>query len=232
MKLDIDSIINDTEENKRLEKGGVDFSTLSKSNKNDDDTVKEEKIPIKFSRFELPDGTTYFIVNNWMENPHPTLLLLDKKGAAVWMYEDGEFAFRRTPNSKVRFKMTKTKLIMVLSKLLNKVVVFDDNDMKKDVIKSFDLLLVSEDVFNPFIKKEFFEKDDLIFRNTFRQTSFMELDKNQKYNQPVIINKLINHLVRNDQERYDWLINWLAYFFQELRKSPVALFLKGCQRSR
>lgn len=42
---------------------------------------------------------------------------------------------------------------------------------------------------------------------------------------------LILNLVNNDQYRTYWIINWLAYFFQGLKKSQVALVLIGIQGS-
>ena len=43
------------------------------------------------------------------------------------------------------------------------------------------------------------------------------------------IGKLILHLVNYDRQRLYWVINWLAYFFQGLKKSQVALVLLGEQ---
>jgi hypothetical protein len=43
------------------------------------------------------------------------------------------------------------------------------------------------------------------------------------------IGKLILHLVNYDRQRLYWVINWLAYFFQRLKKSQVALVLLGEQ---
>jgi len=225
INLNLNNIAQNIEDIELHEEGSIDFSMLPKHK--DHETDDKKQIQTNLSCFKLSDDREHFAVNNWIEKPHPTLQLIDEKGAAVWMYEDGEFAFRRTSNSKVRFKLTKSKLITVLSKLIGKVVVMGDNEDNKEAIKSFDLLMVSDDVFNPFVKQEFFEKDGMVFRNTFRPTRFMELDKTKSYKQPQIIIKLLNHLTRNDTERYTWVINWLSYFFQGLKKSPVALFFKG-----
>ena len=43
------------------------------------------------------------------------------------------------------------------------------------------------------------------------------------------VGKLILHLVNYDRQRLYWVINWLAYFFQGLKKSQVALVLLGEQ---
>ena len=92
----------------------------------------------------------------------------------------------------------------------------------------YELTLVSEDVFDPFIKSEFFDSGDEQFRNMFRPTSYMELES-KKHEEPRTILTLMRHLTRNIDERFIWFINWFAFYFQLLRKSPVALVLKGDQ---
>ncbi len=89
--------------------------------------------------------------------------------------------------------------------------------------------MVSEDTFNPHIMQEFYEKDGEVFRNTFRPTKYMCLPKGQPYNKPEAIIKLLEHLTNYRPERLIWVINWLAYFYQNLKKSPVAWVAKGPQ---
>lgn len=180
---------------------------------------------------EIQDSQqTIFLANNWVDNKqHLTIKEIDKKGAAVWLYTDGEYAFRRSVNSKVNRKMLKSKLKMVLNKLLNQIVIIDDESDKIGAIKTFDLKMVSEDTFNPHIMEEFYEKDGEVFRNTFRPTKYMFLDKGQDYNKPKAILKLLEHLTNYRPDRTNWVINWLAYFYQNLKKSPVAWVAKGPQ---
>ena len=171
-----------------------------------------------------------FIVDNWLENDkHPTLKQVQHKGAALWIYTDGEFAFRRNANAKVNKKMMKSKLKMVLNKMLRQVVEIDDESDKVTAIKSFDLTMVSEDTFNPHILQEFFEKDDEVYRNMFRPTKYMFLKKGTPYKKPIGILKMIEHLTDYKPERTKWVINWLAYFYQNLKRSPVAWVAKGPQ---
>ena len=124
-------------------------------------------------------------------------------------------------------KMPASKLKKVLSSKLKYAVMVSEEDDAN--IKSFDLLLVSEDIFDPHCKQEFFEKDGEIYRNKFKPTRYMELDVSTPFIKPEAITKLIEHLVKRDKVRKQWVMNWLAYFFQGLKKSPVALFFKGDQ---
>lgn len=195
-----------------------------------DKVINNELIEDEAIKESEDSKETIFLVDNWVENKkHPIIKIIDEKGAAFWLYTDGEYAFRRSVNSKVNKKMIKSKLRMVLNKLLNQNVIIDDESDKITAIKTFDLKMVSEDTFNPHIMQEFYEKDGEVFRNTFRPTKYMCLPKGQPYNKPEAIIKLLEHLTNYRPERLIWVINWLAYFYQNLKKSPVAWVAKGPQ---
>ena len=78
--------------------------------------------------------------------------------------------------------------------------------------------------------QEFYESGSVYIRNTFRPTPLM-LQAEVKETQPEAILRLIHHLANNDEERAKWIINWLAYFFQTLKRSQVSLLLRGSQGS-
>ncbi|MDN5096862.1 primase-helicase family protein [Aliarcobacter butzleri] len=98
-----------------------------------------------------------------------------------------------------------------------------------------DLKLVTEDIFDPFSKEEFIEIGNGIYHlNRFKPSVYMllgyELKQKLIFNlENSVIYRLILHLVNYDIKRANWIINWLAYFFQELKKSQVALVLLGEQ---
>ncbi|WP_323587112.1 primase-helicase family protein [Aliarcobacter butzleri] len=98
-----------------------------------------------------------------------------------------------------------------------------------------DLKLVTEDIFDPFSKEEFIEIGNGIYHlNRFKPSVYMllgyELKQKLIFNlENSVIYRLILHLVNYDIKRANWIINWLAYFFQELKKSQVALVLLGVQ---
>lgn len=165
--------------------------------------------------------------NNWLTvTDNTTLNKLNEENVAIWLNTDGDYSSRMSPDGVIN-KMPASKLKKVLSSKLKRAITISE-DEEAD-IKSFDLLLVSDDVFDPQKKCEFFEKNGEFHRNKFKSTSYMELNVSKPFKQPVAITKLIEHLVKRDEVRKQWFLNWLAYFFQGLVKSPVALFLKGAQ---
>ena len=183
-------------------------------------------IAIEYNSFEIVGGDK-FVKNNWMENTTiATLKALDKKGVAVWINTDGDYSCRMSADGEIN-KMPASKLKKVLSSKLKKAVDISESDDAH--IKSFDLLLVSEDIFEPQYKREFLERHGEIYRNRFRPTLYMEQDKSKEAKPQKAIKALIKHLVKHNDIREEWFINWLAYFFQGLVKSPVALFFKGPQ---
>lgn len=187
-------------------------------------TIPEMNLSNIFNQ-PLVDGK--FISNNWLESPkNKTLQALDKHSIAVWLNTDGDYSCRMSPTGEIN-KMTPSKLKKVVSSKLKKSIIISEDDDAD--IKAYDLLLVSEDVFDPQRKTEFFEEKREIYRNRFAPTSYMELALSKDIVSPKAINGLIEHLVKGNKNYEKWLINWLAYFFQGLVKSPVALFLKGPQ---
>ncbi|PHR54539.1 MAG: hypothetical protein COA44_12980 [Arcobacter sp.] len=176
--------------------------------------------------FEREDAKK-FVANNWLEIEHNEVLnALDDLGVSIWLNTDGDYSCRMSKDGEIN-KMPASKLKKVLASKLKKVItISEDADAN---IKAYDLLLSSGDTFNPQCKQEFFEEKGEIHRNTFRPTSYMELDISKMASETKAINRLIDHLVKGNKNYEKWLINWLAYFFQGLVKSPVALFLKGQQ---
>jgi len=198
------------------------------TNKLDDEPKQELLNRIKKNTFifDIPKDNK-FVANNWLSiEDNATLNKLDEDNVALWLNTDGDYSSRMSPDGIIN-KMPASKLKKVLSSKLKKAITISEDEEAN--IKSFDLLLVSDDVFEPHQKCEFFEKQGEVYRNKFRPTEFMELDPSKPFKEPITITKLIEHLVKRDEVRKRWLLNWLAYFFQGLVKSPVALFLKGAQ---
>ena len=180
----------------------------------------------KYNKFEA-DESDKFIKNNWLENTkNKTLQAMDKLGMAVWLFTDGDYGSRMNSDGEI-VKMPASKLKKVISSKLKKNINISEEE--KADIPAFDLLLISKEVFEPQYKREFFKLHGEIYRNRFKPTIYMELDKTKLFIPPKAIKALIKHLVKRDKIREKWLMNWLAYFFQGLVKSPVALFLKGAQ---
>ncbi len=107
--------------------------------------------------------------------------------------------------------------------------------MNNSFIKPEDLILVSGDTFDPKSNNEFIKlENETYFINKFKPSRYMQLDCNKmamvNFNiERTIIFNFILHLVDNNYERAHWVINWLAYFFQGLKKAQVALVLIGIE---
>ncbi|MCT7909424.1 DUF5906 domain-containing protein [Arcobacter lacus] len=186
--------------------------------------------------------------NNWLKNSNKIALsILNKKGISMYLGKKGEIYYRLFPTEK--FVGTKDfKSLEILLKNITgedidlstfykkgKTVAKEDSLEEKLKISPEDLKLVLDEVFNPFNNNEFIEIGNGTYHlNRFKSSVYMLLE--YEFN-PIptlnleknVIFMLILHLVNNDRQRADWIINWLAYFFQELKKSQVALVLLGVQ---
>lgn len=172
------------------------------------------------------DISKKFVLNNWLKEHNTSELLyrLWLKGAAVYM-QNGLYWYRQSINSNFS-SMPKNQVQDAIANILGQQVNIGQTDDHK--IKVFDLLNVEKEQFNPAVKREFYSENGVMFRNTFRSTPYMEMDKETAYQKPLVILALLLHLTKTN-DRLTYFINWLAYFFQGLKKSPVAIVLKGRQ---
>lgn len=173
------------------------------------------------------------------------LILLKNKGIDLYLNNyDGDIYYRLSTNESFIHAKSPRKLENILKNILNRKVdlsCFYNNNSKKDeeeydlVIGAEDLKLVTNEVFYPFSNEEFIlEENNQYTLNKFKPSYFLKLNENSEQinkldlQNSAIIN-LILHLVNRDKQRAVWIINWLAYFFQGLKKSQVALVLLGVQ---
>ena len=170
------------------------------------------------------DKSKKFLMNNWLKEHNPSELLhyLWIKGGALYM-QNGLYWFRQSVDTPFE-KMPKSQVQDALASILGKQINIGQTDEHK--IKVFDLLNVENTRFNPFAKSEFYRENGVIYCNRFRPTRYMELDKNQQFTEPKVIFALIRNLVVSE-DRFEYFMNWIANFFQSLKKTPVAGVLKG-----
>lgn len=202
-----------------------------------------------------------FIENNWKkkvivkDKEQHLLWGIDKTqsiGGAIWFNEAGKLMFRRHKNAKAN-PMDKAQFRLVLESYLN---VGSFPVFKSDSQLAANHLRIVEDRFSPFVMSEFylltpdgdimeFEREKIMegeepgdgeahwYRTSFRPTEYLKMKyrANKKFDKPETIMKLIRHLCRENDEYVEWFINWLAGFFQTLRKSQVSLVLRGAQGS-
>ena len=192
-----------------------------------DSTLSEEEV---IADTFVNDDTTAdnktkkFVINNWLKEPNnsETLHRLDKKGGALYM-QNGIFWYRQSVYTEFE-KMPKSQAQDAVANALGQAISIGQSDDSK--VKVFDLLNVEQKRFNPFAESEFYIENGVIYRNGFRPTRYMELPKSQRYNEPKAIFALIRNLVVKE-DRFEYIMNWFANFYQTRKKTPVAGVLKG-----
>ena len=181
---------------------------------------------------------------NWLKtNDNKALELLKDNGISMYLGVKGEIYYRLSSTEEY----VGTKDFKSLENILKNIsgVDIDLSDFYKSrnfknselideniKISPENLKLGVDEVFNPFSNDEFIEIGNGTYHlNRFKSTYYMQLENNQAifdYNNSAIY-KLILHLANYDRQRADWITNWLAYFFRNLKKSQVALVLLGVQ---
>lgn len=184
--------------------------------------------------FEPKDFVNYKF-NNWkkVEN-NETLNEIDKKGGAVWLNQDATLRYRLSIDSPVTGVKNYKQANAVFSNYLNRNIKLIEGTKKSlPNVTIQELKMVLSDEFEPFKEEEFYEKDDLLYRNLFKPSTYLQMkaDNSKKITETSFkaIEALIMNLTTCDANRFDYVINWLAYFFQGLKKSQVALVLHGRQ---
>ena len=183
----------------------------------------QDKLPEKTVKREFSE----FIENNWLieGNTNETLKELVESGAGLWLDNYGHIIYRANP----------TELPAKLEKAVSEVAIA--NKLRKDRIKLFtgetpdifpsQLQAVTE-TFDPFVQSEFYDVNGITHRTSFKPSIYLKKTIDDCPN-PGTIKKLIWHLVAHNEQYYKWVINWIAGFFQTLKKSQVALVFRGDQ---
>ena len=185
--------------------------------------------------------------NNWLKNSDKLgLNILNIRGISIYLDKKGYINYRLSRNepyiSTKDYKSLENIFLNITGEGTDLSVFKDKNKSSNEYylgeklkIIPEDLKLVTEEIFDPFSKEEFIEQYNGTYKlNNFKPSVYMLLDYELKkelkfYLENSAIGKLILHLVNYDRQRLYWVINWLAYFFQGLNKSQVALVLLGEQ---
>lgn len=157
-------------------------------------------------------------------------------GLDVWRGLGSSNLYYRVKPYEKEQKTDKTKLSSYLSKVLQKNV--EIYDSVKDIEHSeanyliISLLpIVKMEVFNPKLDVEFpFIQNNMYYKNTFQYTSYLK----SRYLRPLpfvnvqnsIIYQFIKKLSQNDFQ-FNYIMNWLAHYFQKLSSSKMPLVLIG-----
>ncbi len=190
-----------------------------------------------------------YMSNNWKLTSFGKQLgildLIEEKEAAIWLNKDGALCYRFSKDEPIVTTKNYKHAEIVFSSFLDMAVTF--LKIRGNGLTNIDvhhLKMVHGNKFEPQRLAEFFIESKLLYyRNLFKPTYYLQIKqednpKNIKltpnYQKDTdtsfeSIKRLIMHLVDYVPERFDYLINWLAYFFQALKKSQVALVLRGNQ---
>ena len=193
------------------------------------------------------NNKNFFNHNNWLKNSDKLgLNILNIRGISIYLDKKGYINYRLSRNepyiSTKDYKSLENIFLNITGEGTDLSAFKDKNKSSNEYylgeklkIIPEDLKLVTEEIFDPFSKEEFILQDNYTYKlNNFKPSVYMlldyELKKELKFHlENSAIGKLILHLVNYDRQRLYWVINWLTYFFQGLKKSQVALVLLGEQ---
>lgn len=185
----------------------------------------------------------------WIRNKnHLVSKMIYEKGGAIFLTSDGKICYRLSSDEQYKSTKDFKGLERVLCNFLNIPVDLSDfikskskkenliDDLENEFkLRAEDLIMVSGTIFEPHNKEEFIKQENGTFaRNEFKLSTYLqmkgdEIDSvNFKFEKSKTFYFLL-HLLNHDYQRVQWVINWLAYFFQGLKKSQVALVLIGIQ---
>lgn len=202
---------------------------------------KNKNKPIEEDDKKIIDFSEY-IYNNWRKTEdNEAINMLYERGGSLVINKKFRFEYKFVRNDKIEtYSLSEfpyiigsdlgieLKIIKTIDKKSKKEN--DENFEPKYIISIYDLIKIQGDKFNPTILKEYYEEDGLFYRNVFKPTKYLKLNAEENKEFPTI-KLLILNLVNHKIDRYNWIINWLANFFQTLVKSQCALVLIGEQGS-
>ena len=207
-------------------------------------TIHQAMLSFFFSKtnFSVNEEHTEYEENNFLvlrgkdkdDNGNILLQEIASRDCAFWLTLKGRICIRFSKTSEAT-EYTLKEASSLMSNFMEMDICFTDKNTpnKNDdvnYIHTRSLLLIQNEVFNTQVNKEFFQIDGLWYRNKFKPSKLLQLNQEPKQ-VPVNIFSLIANLVNYDSERFFIFINWLASFFQTLKKSQVAILFKGTQGS-
>jgi DNA-binding transcriptional regulator YhcF (GntR family) len=163
-----------------------------------------------------------------LKSDNETLNQIFFNGGGIWLNCNGEICYRFKENGAVTVQ-PHNKANIVFTNYLNREIklIKGTNEHQAD-IKANDLMMVSNDTFNPHKLEEFYLDNHLHYRNTFKPGKYLQIAEGE-HKEPKAILSLMKHLADGNEEYYHYFVNWLAYFYQGLKKSQVSIVLRGNQ---
>lgn len=154
---------------------------------------------------------------------------LHQKGGALWLNANGDICYRLSIYEDIHVT-TCEKASRVLSNFLGEDIVIGktnhirkSNNTYQDPIKKIeiseqsttiylsihDLLLVRIEMFDLYSNTEFQRLNNVIYRNTLKPSTYM-ISNSSEPQKPSIILQYLYHLANYNQERFYFLLDWLA----------------------
>ncbi len=191
---------------------------------------------------------------NNMGYDNGVLKTFSDKGGAIWLSAEGNIYYKLSLNGNIHtapirkinlvlsnFLKRNVKIVYIMPRIKLSKTKAEDIDITRvvNLIHINDLLLIEGETFNPTENKEFFLINDLWYRNTFKPTYFLSLffKKNDDltsifsdsifcYKDSIIVQYLY-YLSNYNKDKFLYLINWIAVFFQKLsdRRDTLLVFL-------
>jgi hypothetical protein len=178
-----------------------------------------------------------------------TLCQINNKGGAIWLSIKGEICYRLSPYDEVIISSI-SNAEFILSSYLNLDIEIGKNSNHTKASKNLyanDLLIVDGEKFNPYKHEEFFDyktneipsvgfysvqhNRNVTYINKFKPSIFLKfVPESEDINKikPSIILQYIYYLSSYKLERLEYILNWIANFFKDLKnRSDISLVLVG-----
>ncbi len=187
----------------------------------------------KYNENMISQNFTSFESNNFKKKSNVALDYIQNLNCSIWMHSKGRICMRLSHDIEHK-EYTISQANMILANISETSVEIikspkqNNEDDGNYYILISDLIMIQDEVFDTTQNKEFFEVNGVWYRNMFKPSTLLQLNQQPK-KVPYSIFNLIAHLVNYDVDRLFVFLNWLATFFQTLKKSQVAILFKGKQ---
>jgi len=163
---------------------------------------------------------------NWRISDNPLLDELEERKLQLFIDDNSKYTIRVMDTQKI-LKIAKSDISLKISSLLRKKVVIGWREAEHRIAPEELISIVGQE-YNPLQKKRFYKIGDNWYFNTFTPTEYMNFTE-EPTSTPKTILSLIKHLVNYNEERFNFFINWLAYYWATFKRPLHAIVLKGEQ---
>jgi len=195
--------------------------------------LKQEQIINNINKYKkhVDEKFTIHMVHNNSYNEIIT------RGLNIWRDSKNLHLYYRIKPFEDKHKTDKSKLADYLYSILHKhIYLYDSTDNiihpHADYLIISLLPMVKTDIFYPFRDLEFPHiANNMFYRNTFQYTDLLRnrfiLRPIQQIEEPQSVIKNFIRYLSNSDNQFNYIMNWLASFFQTLDRSTIALVLIG-----